>query len=295
MNGKWIEIFKGGEQTDSKGRTRAWSEADLDHLVNSYNPADYEAPIVIGHPTATAPAYGWVEQLKRAGLTVLAKFKQVPAEFEQLVKGGHYKKRSIRILPDGKLGHVGFLGAAAPAIAGLKDIEFSADNDSSEYDFNTQEEEFMDARLKELQAELDAEKAKNVKLEQEKNDFQKRAEKGEADFSASQKAAQRKDISDFVEQGIRDGKILPAWKEGGMVDFMCDLAEQGGEFEFSAGDGTKKQSRLDWFRKFISDFSAHPLFKEMVKPGEETDKKDADFAADEKLAEEMASYVTPQK
>jgi hypothetical protein len=149
MNGQWIEIFKGGEQTDSKGRTRDWNEASLDHMVSSYNPANYEAPVVIGHPTATAPAYGWVDQLKRVGLTVLAKFKQVPEEFSTGVKEGRWKKRSIRVLPDGTLGHVGFLGAAAPAIAGLKDIEFSADSDSTDYDFNEQEQEdFMDARLK---------------------------------------------------------------------------------------------------------------------------------------------------
>jgi hypothetical protein len=76
---------------------------------------------------------------------------------------------------------------------------------------------------------------------------------------------------------------------------MSELDSQGGEFEFSAGDGTKKQAPLDWFKGFISDFSTHPLFKEMVKPAEEEGKKNSDFAADEKLATEMASYNTPQK
>lgn len=293
MNGKWVEVFRTGQHTDSKGRTRQWTEADLDKMVASYNPADFEAPIVIGHPQGdNAPAYGWVEALKRAGNLLMAKFKQVPAEFAQQVKEGRWKKRSVRVHADGTLGHVAFLGAAPPAIAGLKDIQFSADIDASDYDYSEQQEEFMDARLKLLEDENKALKDQNVKLEGERNEFKAKAEKGEADFSAAQKQAKRDGIVAFVDQGIKDGKILPAWKENGLVDFMAALDDQGGDYEFSQG---RKESPGDWFRRFISDFAAHSLFKEMVKPEKDDDKKNADFAADEKLAEEMASYVTPQK
>jgi hypothetical protein len=76
MNGKWIEIFRAGRQTDSTGNTREWTEADLDTIVERYDPARHEAPVVVGHPTDNAPAFGWVEALKREGKTLLAKFRE---------------------------------------------------------------------------------------------------------------------------------------------------------------------------------------------------------------------------
>lgn len=289
---EWIEIFKAGTNTDSQGRTRTWTKADLDKMVSSYNPADFEAPIVIGHPKGdNAPAYGWVEGLKRVGEVLLAKFKQMTPEFSKWVEDGHYKKRSVRVHKDGTIGHVAFLGAAPPAITGLKDIQFSADIDAEDYDYS-EGVNTMDARLKQLEDELKASKEENVKLAGERNDFKAKAEKGEADFSAAQKQQKKADIVAFVDKGIADGKVLPAWKEKGLVDFMAALDEQGGDYEFSAG---KKESTVDWFKTFISDFAAHPLFKEMVKPEKEDEQKNADFAADEKLAEEMVSYVAPTK
>ena len=65
----------------------------------------------------------------------MAKAKQVVPEFTEALKNGLYKKRSISLDKDGKLRHVGFLGAAAPAVKGLADIQFNADEtDSIEFE-----------------------------------------------------------------------------------------------------------------------------------------------------------------
>ena len=290
----WIEVFRAGTHTDSKGRTRTWPKADLDKICQSYNPADHEAPAVVGHPRDNHPAYGWVEGLKRVGEKLLAKFKQVAPEFASMVEEGRFKKRSIRVMPDGTLGHVAFLGAVPPAIKGLKDIEFSEDTDSSDYDYS-EEEEMMKKTVEELQAELEQAQQKNKTLEKQNSEFKSQIDKTAADFAEEQKKTRRKEIYDFVEAGIKDGKVLPSWKEKGLVEFMSGLDEQGGEFEFSEAGETKKQTSLDWFKGFIADFSAHPLFKEMVKPEGDGDKKTADFEAERKLGEEIASYVTEQK
>ncbi|MBZ5597452.1 MAG: hypothetical protein LAN83_03945 [Acidobacteriia bacterium] len=122
----WIEIFRSGDYGE-KGR---YTPADLDVLVNNYNPAQHEAPLVIGHPQDDAPAYGWVESLKRAGDTLLAKFKQVTPEFVKAFGEGRFKKRSVAFYrgADGRplsLRHVGFLGAAIPSVKGLADVTFS--------------------------------------------------------------------------------------------------------------------------------------------------------------------------
>ena len=126
----FIELFTAGTRTDSAGRSATWTTDDLDQMVANHSAAD-AAPIVIGHPKddASSFAYGWTDQIKRVGNKLLGKFAQVDPGFEQLIKDGKLKNRSIRILkgPEGfKLGHVGWLGATPPAVSGLKPVEFAS-------------------------------------------------------------------------------------------------------------------------------------------------------------------------
>lgn len=129
----YIEVFRAGTHKSNNGESYTYTNADLDYIVKNYNNSKYEAPIVIGHPTESAPAYGWVSDLKRTGETLLAKFKEVVPEFSELVEKGLYKKRSISLYPDLTLRHVGFLGAVPPAIKGLKDIQFSDTTETFEF------------------------------------------------------------------------------------------------------------------------------------------------------------------
>ena len=127
----WKEVFKAGVHTDANGNEREWTQEDLDSIIEKYNnqlPDDkHEAPVVIGHPVNNSPAYAWVEELKRDGETLLAKFTQIDPQFEDLIKEGRFKKVSIALYPDMMLRHVGFLGAIPPAVKGLKDSQFSED------------------------------------------------------------------------------------------------------------------------------------------------------------------------
>src|SRR5947209_3755786 len=119
LNGNWIEVFRAGDYGD-KG---AYSQNDLDQLVASYDPARHEAPVVVGHPETDAPAYGWVEALRRQGDVLMAKLKQVPAAFEQAVRDGRFKKRSVALYGSPlSLRHIGFLGALPPEVKGLADL-----------------------------------------------------------------------------------------------------------------------------------------------------------------------------
>ena len=129
----WIEIFRGGRQTDSQGRGHDGDEI-IDKALASFNVNEHEPPLTVGHPENNSPAYGWVEGLKsivKDGAKVLmAKFRQVAPDFEDLVKQGLFKKRSASFYPDGRLRHVGFLGAAPPAVKGLADMEFAEKGES---------------------------------------------------------------------------------------------------------------------------------------------------------------------
>ncbi|MCL5992356.1 MAG: hypothetical protein M1419_09700, partial [Bacteroidetes bacterium] len=124
-----IEVFKTGEITDSEGDTKNWSLEDLQTIATTYNDKIKEdpgaqAPIVKGHPETDDPAYGWVEKLKVAGETLMAKIKLVPT-FAQEVKDEMFKKVSIALYPDLMLRHIGFLGAAQPAVKGLEPVKFN--------------------------------------------------------------------------------------------------------------------------------------------------------------------------
>lgn len=151
-----IQIFKVGTWTDNSGTTADFSDADLAATAAAYDPAKHEAPLVIGHPSLEAPAYGWVQSLAMIKKSLEATPKQVDAEFADMVGQGRYRKISSSFWrPDAPgnpvpgvyyLRHVGFLGAAAPAVKGLRTptfaanetgvIEFSAD--FSEWSSRTQ-------------------------------------------------------------------------------------------------------------------------------------------------------------
>lgn len=135
-----IEIFKAGRHTTMAGDALEFSASDLEATVNAYDPAVFAAPIVVGHPKINAPAYGWVKALALDGQRqpkLLANPDQVEPQFAAMVNAGRFKKVSASFFhPQAKdnpvpgvyyLRHVGFLGAAAPAVQGLKDAEFSAD------------------------------------------------------------------------------------------------------------------------------------------------------------------------
>ena len=135
---EWIEIFRGGKQVDSRGNEHDGDEV-IDRALASFNIEEHEPPLTVGHPEDNSPAFGWVEGLKETmkdGIKILmAKFRQVVPEFEDLVKQGQYKKRSASFYPDGRLRHVGFLGAAPPAVKGLADLKFKDPEDAVTFDF----------------------------------------------------------------------------------------------------------------------------------------------------------------
>ena len=117
----WVEVFKAGNHVTSAGVACTFTHADLDKMVTNH--ALGAAPAVLGHPKHDAPAYAWVGEYKRDGDSLFAKFKDINPAFEQGVKTGAYRNRSVSVYKDPACGyrvrHVGWLGAAPPAIDGL--------------------------------------------------------------------------------------------------------------------------------------------------------------------------------
>lgn len=136
---KSLEIFRTGEHTSSSGEKLAFDEAALVASIGAYDKDLHEAPIVLGHPSSDAPAYGWVQSLSLKGGAMVAEVGQLEAQFVEAVKAGRYKKVSASFYkPDSPanpkpgvyyLRHVGFLGARPPAVKGLATHDFSERDD----------------------------------------------------------------------------------------------------------------------------------------------------------------------
>jgi hypothetical protein len=131
---KQFEIFKAGKHTSVNGTVVAFSQADLAGAVAAYDTALHEAPMVVGHPSMDHPAYGWISKLTVQGDRLVATPSQVDAQFAELVSSGRFKNRSASFYPPDHpsnpkpghwyLKHVGFLGATAPAVKGLRPVAF---------------------------------------------------------------------------------------------------------------------------------------------------------------------------
>ncbi len=135
---EFLPIFKAGTHTDASGKDKTWTTGELDQIVNNYNQKgdDWkEAPLVIGHPKHDAPAYGWIAELKRHGIYLMAKFKDVSPELVKAIREGKYRYVSASFRPNLTLRHVGVLGGATPAVAGLAILTnyFSEDKEIMEY------------------------------------------------------------------------------------------------------------------------------------------------------------------
>ena len=133
----WIEVFRSGTHVDSKGVERTFTNADLDKVVANH--ALGAAPAVLGHPEDNDPAYAWVDEIKRDGDSLFVKFRDINPAFAQAVEKKAYANRSVSLYQDKKHGlrlrHVGWLGAALPALDGLKPVEFAADADAELIEF----------------------------------------------------------------------------------------------------------------------------------------------------------------
>jgi hypothetical protein len=122
-----IDMFPAGFHTDSSGRSKQWTTAELEEAAESYNSivGTHDAPILIGHDGNTS--YGWLKRAYVEGDRLRGDFDEVDPTFAENAKAGRYKKKSISFYPPdhpanptpGKLNirHLAIVGI--PAIKGL--------------------------------------------------------------------------------------------------------------------------------------------------------------------------------
>ena len=271
-----IEIFRAGRHIDEAGTAHQFSEADLDGMASSYNPALREAPLTVVHPQDNLPAYGWVKSVTRnAGGMLLINPHQVEPQFAEMVEAGRFKKRSASFYPPqspnnpmpGKwyLRHVAFLGAQPPAVAGLKDIAFSAADADGAVSFSEdcqcaatftspaqttpttakQDKTLMD---KEMQAQIDAANKAATDANAALLASQaatKAAHAQLASFAEAAKVQRTAGHVSFAEGEVKAGRLLP--KDQGAAVAVLGLLADSQPVEFSEGGATQKR-RGGWAR-----------------------------------------------
>lgn len=244
-----IRLFRPGDFVSNEGKSVSFSEADLAAIAASYDPANDPAPLVIGHPKLNDPAWGWVASLSFADGELVAAPEKVDADFAQIVRDGRYRRVSAQFYPPRHpsnpkpgayyLKHIGFLGAAAPAVKGLGTVAFSAGDEAGALTFDLNPEKTMTEKtteelsFAERLATLDAREAAIAKREEE-------------DRKAAEKARHEGNVS-FAEGLIAATTLAPVHKD--MVIGLLDQLDATSVVSFGeAGE----MSPADAMRKLLS-------------------------------------------
>ena len=307
-----IEIFRAGRHLDDQGVAHHFSEADLAGMAASYNPALREAPLTVGHPKDNLPAYGWVKAVTRntAGVLTIAPHNVEP-QFAEMVAARRFPKRSASFYPpqapnnptpgNWYLRHVAFLGAQPPAIAGLKDIQFSESDASGAVNFSesvttqTVTPQESDDMSKELQAQLDEANAKlqaettaRTKAEADAAAHKKTASDAQAQatsFAEKARADRKAGFVSFAEGQVQAGRLLP--KDKAMAVATLDALADSAPVEFAEGDSTRMVSPAQWLQELIAGAKPVVNFGEFapastqqlqqIQPGVAKGKTDAEI------------------
>ncbi len=132
---KGVEIFATGTHNGD-----TYTEADLDEMVKAHGALDFRPAIKVGHTKDSpgAPAYGWVQNLRRVGQKLVADFTDMHDSVVEALRKRAYDRVSSEVYFNlnrgGKkfgraLKAVALLGADVPAVANLLPLhkmEFAA-------------------------------------------------------------------------------------------------------------------------------------------------------------------------
>ena len=308
MPENWIEIARTGTFADSLGRPQTFTARDLEAIAGAYDPHKRDAPLVFGHPESdAAPAFGWVERLKSEGGKLLATFADVPREVRELVAKGHYRHVSMSLMPDRTtLRHVALLGAAQPAIDGLKAVSFAADEGAITIEFaatggegDAMTIEELQRQVGQLQAQLETVTNENKSLKKQlseagtaktsaetaRAEAEKKAEKVSADIAAYRNTIETERREAHVSALVKAGKLKPAEKADTLA-FAAALAAQDGSIDFAAPDGSggSKTEKITLEERYFRELEARPVdgrFMEFTAPPRHTEDNNQGWTPDE--------------
>lgn len=284
-----FEIFRPGTYRPLGGGIVTFTEADTRAIATAYDAAVHDAPLVVGHPKTDDPAYGWVERLSFADGILRAVPRDVDPAFSDLVATKRFKKISAAFFGPKSPGnpkpgshylkHVGFLGAAAPAVKGLKPVALEGD-DEGVVVIELAEAPAGESELEELRRRLDVTERENETL---------KASLATKDTEFSEAVAgltRRTEDENFVETLIGEGRFLPAFRDG-MLAFL-DTLDGTLTVEFGEGDELTRTNPREFLFAYMKAQPCLVEYREMAAGN------DGDEGSDNTV-DEVSAWVDEQR
>lgn len=295
-----IDVFRPGKFIALGGETCEFTADDLRAIASEYNYRVAPAPGVVGHPKTDDPAWCWAESFTfdEERQRLVARMCDVHPAFAEAVAKGSYKKISLSLFAPDALNnpkpgrwypkHVGFLGAAAPAVSGLAPVSFASDDGAVTFEFADASalrdvaglfqslrewmiEQFgsepADKALSRwtidwiaAAAERPSEPVSQFSATTEDNTMTDKTTGGPtaeelaaraADLDKRERALVHDHNVSFTEGLVSDGRLIPAMKAKvvGLLDFA---AIQRGSVEFAEGAATATAAPSDTLREVLS-------------------------------------------
>lgn len=295
-----IHIFKGGRRLSGNGIERNYSADDLKTCAANYSAETFKAPLVLGHPTSGAPAYGWVEKLEAEGDNLFAQVSAIDPLLENAVAVGAYKNLSASFyLEDSPfnpkpgalyLRHVGVLGAEPPAIKDLEPLRF-AENDATDFVFfeeeNLMTEKETPVENVEIEKNSPSTAEKNDSLEKT-SDFAEKIAALNADLekTKAEKENVAKELAElkanlrkgehvaFADSLIKEGKLPPSSAQV-LIETLEVLSVANADF----AEGDAKQPLKDAFCAMLKNLNPAVPLGEVASDFAEKDEKPLDLAS----------------
>jgi len=273
----------------------------FDQIVKNFDVKEHEPPMVYGHIRSehnSLPANGWINKVKVVGDTLYAKAKQVWGKFDQELRDGRYKKRSIGLRKNAAgeyyLHHLGWLGGVVPAVKGMPnaytDFQFNNDTEDLEiYEFTDNELSIINKPIKRsntmppfadmTESELNDKIAEAVtkKSEKDKVDFADQLKTATKDAEAKGKKAAEKEFDEKLEAKTaaanfsekiktylddnakgEEAFINPAMRKAGLGTIFSALNSIENDLEFTEGDTTVKKSGAEMLKDVLKAVTANP-------------------------------------
>lgn len=290
-----VELFRPGTYQASNGTDFEADQETLQGIADRYDPELHEAPVVIGHPSQDAPAYGWVSALTFDGDVLTATLDRIDPAFKELVRDGKYRKVSASFFsPESPanptpgepyLRHVGFLGATAPAVPGLKPAEFAAASEAVEIEAPAKALHFAADRAgneSELRALAD-------RLSQRLADVESKLASRDQDFAEVQRERTRSENAEFAERLFREGRLEPGYKAP--VVSLLNTLDDAPELTFSEAGETVQRPAKEAFMRFLESRPKVIHFGEFAP----TDPAETRRNTTETMAARIAEYQEEQR
>lgn len=234
--------------------------ADIAAIAAAYDPVRYQAPVVIGHPDTDDPAWGWVVAATADDAGLWLDVELLP-EMAELVRAGRYRAVSVALWTPQAIGnptpgvwalkHLGYLGAAAPAVKGLAPTRLHRDGAGGAVIL------VKEIRMSDQTTAADAARPDTVALAERERELARREEA----IARRERELARAAFAQEIDAHVAAGRLLAADRDG-LVALMERLAASD-TVQLAEG---KAVPAIDVLRDFLARLPARVDLAERAAP-----------------------------